>query len=1118
MRMKLCLLTSLMILVFTGSNTTFAAVLIEKLIAEDNDDGEDHIAYAGQSDDGAEGLTSSDLEMPWEDGVQSSSYQVIGLRFTDIQIPKGSEVINAYIRFTGDNDDDEKLTGGPVNLIINGLLQPNPGGFGGGEDFYTDRNPKTAAEVSWSNIPNWTSDRATEASKTPDISSIIQEIIDQNGWNSGNALIIFVRDDETNPSAGQRSALAGPGAAGPLLHIELSSNQATSPVPADGTIHDNTWVSLVWGPGDTAFSHNVYLDDNYTSVNDRAADAFQGNQTDKYLIVGYPEYPIPDGLIPGTTYYWCVDEVEADGVTIYEGPVWSFTVATKTAYYPIPFNGVKFENRDVRLSWTAGLGATAHYVYFGTSYNDVNDAGGGRSQRSTTYNPGQLAEDSAYYWRIDEFDGTKIYKGDIWAFRTKPRISITDPNLIGCWKFDEGFGDTTFDWSGHGNHATFGGDPQWAEGVLNSGLDLGGSDYVVIDGVVDDITTTNITLNAWIKTTQTSEGNIFACNDSASEHPFMFGIDGGNLYVNETDDVGSVPPAVNDGQWHMVTYVRNGSTGYVYIDAVQAGMYDAGFYLDTVTRWSIGQEWDSTTPSDFYTGTVDEVRFYNTALTQAEIAELTKGDPLIAWNPSPGDNSIVDVEEAKQPLSFSPGKRASKHDVYFGTNRVFVEVADSSDTSGIYRGRQTTTSYDPTESLDWGTGPYYWRIDQYNSDGTISSGSVWSFTVADYLIVDDFEDYDAEDNQVWFAWHDGLGYGAPGVPPYYAGNGTGSTVGDENTSSYTEETVVHGGGQSMPFFYDNNKQGYSKYSEAEMTLSTRRDWTAYDVGELSLWFRGYPASVGSFVESTAGTLTMTGSGTDIWNQADEFHFAYKMLTGAGSIIAKVESITNTHPWAKAGVMIRSSLEPDSKYAFMCVTPGSGISFQYRINVNSDSDSTTQVDVTAPHWVKLERSLSGSFTAYHSTNGSTWQLVENALPQIIKMDANAYIGLALTSHDGALTCEAKFSNVRIAGTVSPAWTNQDIGIASNVAEPFYVALSNNTGEPAIVYHDNPAAAQIDTWTEWIIPLEAFAGQGIDLTDVDRIAIGLGTRGNMTVPGGSGRLFIDDIGLYRIRTTP
>jgi hypothetical protein len=244
-----------------------------------------------------------------------------------------------------------------------------------------------------------------------------------------------------------------------------------------------------------------------------------------------------------------------------------------------------------------------------------------------------------------------------------------------------------------------------------------------------------------------------------------------------------------------------------------------------------------------------------------------------------------------------------------------------------------------------------------------------------------------------------------------------------------------------------------------------------------------------------------------------------MLNGAGSIVARVESVDNTNAWAKAGVMIRGSLEPGSKYAFMCVTPESGVAFQYRIRENDNADGTTEAGITAPYWIKLERSLSSSFTAYHSTNGSSWQLVENALPQKISMDTNVYVGLALTSHDAALTCRARFSNVRIVGTVSPTtWTNQDVGIAGNDAEPFYVAVSNTSGMPAVVVHDDPAASQIDTWTEWVIPLQDFADQGIDLTNVDRIAIGLGTRGNMTAPGGAGKMFIDDIGLYRIRTAP
>jgi hypothetical protein len=161
-------------------------------------------------------------------------------------------------------------------------------------------------------------------------------------------------------------------------------------------------------------------------------------------------------------------------------------------------------------------------------------------------------------------------------------------------------------------------------------------------------------------------------------------------------------------------------------------------------------------------------------------------------------------------------------------------------------------------------------------------------------------------------------------------------------------------------------------------------------------------------------------------------------------------------------------------------------------------------------VKITRDLSGNFAAYHSTDGSTWQM--QGTPDNISMGVNVYIGLAVTSTDAALTCRAVFSNVTTTGTVGPQWANQDIGIASNAAEPLYVAVSNITGEPAVVYHEDPDAAMIDTWTEWVIPVQAFADQGINIANVDSIAIGLGTKGNITTPGGSGKMFIDDIRLY------
>ncbi|GAI05885.1 unnamed protein product, partial [marine sediment metagenome] len=92
---------------------------------------------------------------------------------------------------------------------------------------------------------------------------------------------------------------------------------------------------------------------------------------------------------------------------------------------------------------------------------------------------------------------------------------------------------------------------------------------------------------------------------------------------------------------------------------------------------------------------------------------------------------------------------------------------------------------------------------------------------------------------------------------------------------FLETTIVHGGNQSMPFFYDNNM----KYSEAERPLVSGRDWTRDGVIDLSLWFRGNPPYASSFIEAPVGTYTITGSGADIWADSDEFHFAFKQVTG-----------------------------------------------------------------------------------------------------------------------------------------------------------------------------------------------------------------------------------------------
>jgi hypothetical protein len=133
------------------------------------------------------------------------------------------------------------------------------------------------------------------------------------------------------------------------------------------------------------------------------------------------------------------------------------------------------------------------------------------------------------------------------------------------------------------------------------------------------------------------------------------------------------------------------------------------------------------------------------------------------------------------------------------------------------------------------------------------------------------------------------------------------------------------------------------------------------------------------------------------------------------------------------------------------------------------------------------------------------------PQRISMPQSVYIGLALTSHSSGVTGKAEFSNVQTTGTVTPMiWTHEAIGaaMASNGAEPMYVALNGS----AVVFHDNPNAALIDTWTQWNIDLQAFADQGVNLANVNTIAIGFGDKKNPQ-PGGSGTAYFDDIRLHR-----
>jgi regulation of enolase protein 1 (concanavalin A-like superfamily) len=158
--------------------------------------------------------------------------------------------------------------------------------------------------------------------------------------------------------------------------------------------------------------------------------------------------------------------------------------------------------------------------------------------------------------------------------------------------------------------------------------------------------------------------------------------------------------------------------------------------------------------------------------------------------------------------------------------------------------------------------------------------------------------------------------------------------------------------------------------------------------------------------SSGNTITVRGSGSDIWESADSFRFVYRAITGDGVVEAQVTSLENTNGWAKAGVMIRESLTAGSRNAFAFLTPGThGVVAQSREATNGQTRSVSGPFRTAPHWVRLTRAGS-TITAAHSPDGVTWTTYATFT---IPMNTTVFFGLAVTSHNNGLLNTAVFTD-------------------------------------------------------------------------------------------------------------
>jgi hypothetical protein len=168
-----------------------------------------------------------------------------------------------------------------------------------------------------------------------------------------------------------------------------------------------------------------------------------------------------------------------------------------------------------------------------------------------------------------------------------------------------------------------------------------------------------------------------------------------------------------------------------------------------------------------------------------------------------------------------------------------------------------------------------------------------------------------------------------------------------------------------------------------------------------------------------GVFTVIGSGADIWNTSDAFHFLYQPLPLQFETVARVDRITATtsgvEPWTKAGLMVRTSLAADAPEASLLVTPGNGVVFQHRL-ANGITATTHGPALTAPIWLRLT-GFNGRIWAYYRKNiTDPWTLIGS---DVLSGYNAAFVGMAVTSHKFGTRVGAQFSHV-IAQPM-PAWT-------------------------------------------------------------------------------------------------
>ncbi|UCC97970.1 MAG: discoidin domain-containing protein [Phycisphaerales bacterium] len=749
-----------------------------------------------------------------------------------------------------------------------------------------------------------------------------------------------------------------------------------------------------------------------------------------------------------------------------------------------------------------------------------------------------------------------------------------DPDtILGIWLLDEGSGDTTKDSSGNGHNGTLGGGPKWINGVYGKALDFSGSSSYVDCGNAAELNVEVFSVAFWcyIPSTQSWNHMVSRGEHHGGGNPgavnwgvMMYDAQQTILYEAFNDTVKpSISASTTTGEWHHVVATHDGATMQLYHDGQLAGTSSTtGILLDGNLPFIIGAQSRASGPSDYFSGSIDEVGYFSAVLSPEDIKTIMDNGlaEIIGVLPVAADPQPADGETDAQRdlvLGWTPGEFANTHDVYLGTT--FGDVNDASRTDPLNvlaRQDQSDSTHDPGR-LEFET-TYYWRVDEVNAppDNTIFKGDIWSFIT------------------------EPVGYPIDSANIAATASSTGQAdFGPENTinGSGLDADDLHSTGATDMWLSGNEPLGAWIQYEFDNVYKLHEMWV-WNSNQVLEAFFGFGMKDVTVEYSTNGTeWTALGGVPEFAQASGAAGYAHNTSVDFGGAVAKYVRLTTTSNWG--GVLPQYGL---SEVRFFSIpvsvrepSPDSGAidadldatlawragreAATHRVYLSTDEQAV--MDGTAPAVSVTDASYSsvldlGStyFWRIDEVNDAetptTWQgdVWSFSTPEYLVVDGfedyndyppdeiystwlDGYENPANGSQVGNLTPPlVETTTVRGGVQSMPLFYSNTGGAAYSEAERTFISPQDwtkhgiqtlvlyfhgtpgNTGQlyvkvngVKVPYDGDAAAIAKIRWQQWNIDL---ASLGVNLASVTTLALGI--DGN----GAAGTLYVDDIVLYRL----